>query len=60
MSQSTPDHNHLRVLIETMQRAGVPEEGIHRAVRHAAGEGSPRRRRRLLRLLPGRRPPVAG
>lgn len=56
MSQTHPEHDHLRILIETMQRAGAAEDDIHRAVRRAAGDQRrPRRGPRMLRLVPVRR-----
>jgi hypothetical protein len=60
MTRITVDeHDHLRVMIETMQRDGRPEAMIHEAVRRAMDGDRPRRRDRrrpdVLRLL-GRRP----
>ena len=34
------EHDHLRVMIEQMQRAGHPEKAIHEAVRQALGRVS--------------------
>lgn len=37
MSQiPNPEHDHLRIMIERMQRAGHPERSIHEAVRQAS------------------------
>jgi hypothetical protein len=60
MTRITPDeHDHLRLMIETMQRDGRPEAAIHEAVRRAIESDRSRRRERrrpdVLRLL-GRRP----
>lgn len=44
------EHDHLRVMIEQMQRDGQPEHAIHEAVRQASGRMKPRRER------PARRP----
>ena len=53
MSQIQSEHDHLRVLIESMQRAGALEPDIHRAVRRAAADRpGTRRSRRVLRWLP--------
>lgn len=35
--RDTHETNHLRIMIERMQRAGYPEQSIHQAVREAAG-----------------------
>lgn len=44
------EHDHLRVLIEQMQRDGKPEHAIHDAVREASGRTQPKQDR------PARRP----
>ncbi len=44
------EHDHLRALIERMQRDGRPEAAIHEAVRQASGRTHPGRER------PARRP----
>lgn len=44
------EHDHLRVLIERMQRDGMPERAIHEAVRQASGWTRSERER------PARRP----
>jgi hypothetical protein len=53
------EHDHLRLMIERLQRDGTPEAAIHEAVRRATDGDRPGRRERrrpdVLRLL-GRRP----
>ena len=60
MTRVTRDeHDHLRVMIEMMQRDGKAETAIHEAVRGATGDGRPQRRqgrRNVLGRVFGRRP----
>lgn len=46
------EQDHLRVMIELMQRDGYPEQAIHEAVRQASGRKRPGRGRQERR--PGR------
>lgn len=50
MSGIDREHDHLRVMIEQLQRDGQPEHAIREAVRRASG------RTRLRRERPARRP----
>jgi hypothetical protein len=41
------EHDHLLIMIETMQRAGHPEHAIHDAVRRSTRGPGPERRKRI-------------
>jgi hypothetical protein len=46
----SPEHDHLRIMIEQMQRAGHPEHSIHEAVRQASSRSAPDRTRPSRRV----------